>query len=118
LEFGDWDLKAAGVNAASLQHDAVITTNIKLPLNESARKCFARFLRELRVARGLAQEGLAFDAGVHRTFVAHVERGARNSSIDNIERLAIALGVRSADLLRDLVERIAAKSKCLPWSDS
>jgi len=79
----------------------VITSNIKLPLTESARQCLARNLRELRATRGLTQEGLAFDAGLHRTFVAHVERGARNLSIDNIEKLATALGVRPVDLLRD-----------------
>lgn len=33
------------------------------------------------------------EAGLHRTFVAHVERGARNISLNNIERIALALGV-------------------------
>jgi transcriptional regulator with XRE-family HTH domain len=43
---------------------------------------------------------LAFEAGLHRTFIAHVERQARNISIDNIERIAAALGVHVADLLQ------------------
>jgi len=40
------------------------------------------------------------EAGLHRTFVAHVERGARNISLDNIEKLAIVLGVETYCLLR------------------
>lgn len=55
-----------------------------------------RFRYEL----GWSQEALAFEAGLHRTFVAHVERQARNISIDNVERLATALGVEVAELLK------------------
>jgi transcriptional regulator with XRE-family HTH domain len=48
----------------------------------------------------LSQEDLALEAELHRTFVAHVERGARNISIDNIEKLAKALGVSTHVLLQ------------------
>ena len=65
---------------------------------ESARQCLARNVRELRAAKGYSQEELAFESGLHRTFVAHVERGARNISVDNIEKLASALDVRCAEL--------------------
>lgn len=54
----------------------------------------------LRAERGMSQEALALEAGLHRTFVAHVERQARNISLDNIERLAIALNVPVSELLR------------------
>jgi len=37
---------------------------------------------------------------LHRTFVAHVERQARNISLDNLERLATALGVPAYQLLQ------------------
>ena len=53
----------------------------------------------LRRELGLSQEGLAFQCGLHRTFIAHVERGARNVSIDNIERIAIGLDVHPMVLL-------------------
>lgn len=59
----------------------------------SAREVLARNIRSLRTARGWSQEALALEAGLHRTFVAHVERGARNISLNNIERIAIALDV-------------------------
>ena len=66
---------------------------------DSARELLALNVRRLRNERGWSQEALAFEAGLHRTFIAHVERQARNISIDNIERLATALGVPVAELL-------------------
>lgn len=64
-----------------------------------ARKDLASNLLRLRRARGLSQEGLAHEAGLHRTFVAHVERQSRNIALDNIERLADALEVDVYELL-------------------
>lgn len=59
----------------------------------SAREILARNIRSLRAMRGWSQEALALEAGLHRTFVAHVERGARNISLNNIERIALAFKV-------------------------
>lgn len=66
-----------------------------------SRKIFARNLREIRVKQGLSQEELADIAGLHRTYVGSVERGERNISIDNMERLASALKINIQDLLND-----------------
>jgi DNA-binding XRE family transcriptional regulator len=56
-------------------------------------------IRRARLALGWSQEALAHEAGLHRTFIRHVERGETNLSIDNIERLANALKIPASDLL-------------------
>jgi len=65
---------------------------------ESARLRLAASLRARRKALGISQEELADLAGLHRTYVGSIERGERNVSIDNIERLADALHLDVADL--------------------
>lgn len=67
----------------------------------SARQTFARNLRETRKVRGISQEKLAELADLHRTYVGSVERGERNISIDNMERLAHALKVTTQALLEE-----------------
>lgn len=68
---------------------------------EAARKIFARNLRKKRLARGLSQEALAALCGLHRTYIGSVERSERNISIDNMEKIALALGCTIPDLLLD-----------------
>jgi transcriptional regulator with XRE-family HTH domain len=64
------------------------------------KKRLGRNLRRLREAKGLSQEAFAFEAGIHRTYVSDIERGARNPTITVVENLAIALGVTASELLR------------------
>jgi transcriptional regulator with XRE-family HTH domain len=60
---------------------------------------FGKRLREIRGQKGVSQEVLAADAGLHRTYVSSVERGERNITLVNIYRLAKALGVKPAELV-------------------
>lgn len=66
----------------------------------SARELLALNIIRKRGELGWSQEALAFEAGLHRTFIAHVERQARNISLDNIERIAVALDMPVFELLR------------------
>ncbi len=66
----------------------------------SAREVLAVNIIRLRRSRQWSQELLAAEAGLHRTFVAHVERLARNPSLDNVERIAKALEVSVWELLK------------------
>lgn len=69
--------------------------------SDNARQVFARNLKKMRIKANLSQEELADLAGLHRTYVGSVERGERNISIDNMERLAIALILDIRDLLEN-----------------
>ena len=55
-------------------------------------------VREYRRARGYSQEAFADACGLHRTYIGAIERGERNVSIDNIARIAEALGLRIGEL--------------------
>jgi transcriptional regulator with XRE-family HTH domain len=85
----------------------------------SSRKIVAQNVRSLRLARHLSQEKLAEHSGLHRTYVGSIERGERNISLENIDRLAAALGVAAVDLLTESkVDRSlddqAVFEKCVP----
>lgn len=66
---------------------------------KSARLVLAENMVRLRAEKEWSQETLGFETGLHRTFIAHVERGVRNISIDNIEKIARAFSVATYQLL-------------------
>jgi transcriptional regulator with XRE-family HTH domain len=59
---------------------------------------FGERVRELRQKRGWSQEEFAAKAELDRSYVGCIERGERNVSIENIARIASALGVSPASL--------------------
>jgi transcriptional regulator with XRE-family HTH domain len=64
------------------------------------RAIFAGNIKRLRKERGLSQEDLAFESGLHRTYISGIERGIRNVGLDNIGVIAAALKVAPDELLR------------------
>jgi CheY-like chemotaxis protein/DNA-binding XRE family transcriptional regulator len=63
---------------------------------------FGAAVRQLRHGLGLSQEALAERADLHRTYIADIERGARNVTLKSIEKLAQALQVSAPTLLVDI----------------
>ena len=68
--------------------------------NQEILVSFGQAVQELRIERGLSQEGLAAVVGMHRTYISDVERGARNTSLMNAEKIAAGLNVRLSDLIK------------------
>ncbi|MCA1409734.1 helix-turn-helix transcriptional regulator [Bradyrhizobium sp. NBAIM20] len=62
-------------------------------------RILAQNVVRLRRAKGLSQEALADECGLHRTYVGSVERGERNVTLSTLEVFAKALRVSVIDLL-------------------
>jgi transcriptional regulator with XRE-family HTH domain len=71
---------------------------IKKQAKADIKTRFGFAVKQRRQELSLSQEALAERAGLHRTYVADIERGARNLSLANIEKLAKALQVSISDL--------------------
>lgn len=76
-----------------------------------AQLLFASNMKRIRLQKNLTQEAVAEGAGLHPNYVSSVERGQRNISINNIERIACALGVGMPELLAELEKPRKTSSK-------
>jgi transcriptional regulator with XRE-family HTH domain len=62
---------------------------------------FADNIKRFRQKQGLSQEALADLAGLHRTYIGAVERGERNITLLNANKIAEALGVKLSDCVKE-----------------
>ena len=62
------------------------------------KKRFGCAIKQRRQELGISQEELSFRSGLHRTYISDIERGFRNLSLENIEKLAKALKVKVSTL--------------------
>ena len=69
------------------------------------RATFAANIRRLRNDRGWSQEALAHEAGVNRSYLSRVEKGGPYVGLEVIGKIAEALVVEPAELLRLLPRR-------------
>ena len=63
---------------------------------------YGQIVRELRLSKNISQETLADLCGLHRTYISDVELGKRNVSLENIEKIAKALGVSLKKLFESI----------------
>jgi transcriptional regulator with XRE-family HTH domain len=66
---------------------------------ESVVRKVGRRIRELRQKKGWSQERLAEEADLHRTYIGQVERGEKSIGVENLFRIAQALGARPGRLV-------------------
>ena len=67
------------------------------------RERIAQSIIKHRKSVGLSQENLAKCAGVSRAYIGHIENTRHSVSLDTLEKIAVALDVDAADLMRPLV---------------
>ncbi len=68
-------------------------------------------IRERRSEAGFSQESFAFKVGIHRTYIGAVERGERNVSLQNMMRIAEALGVKVSELVGEAEVRAGRRKR-------
>lgn len=73
-------------------------------MNEQLLLVFGQTVRSVRLENKISQEKFADMCGLHRTYVSDVELGKRNVSLENIERMADALGIEISELFRKVEE--------------
>jgi transcriptional regulator with XRE-family HTH domain len=66
------------------------------------RERFGFAVKDRREALDWTQEEFAERAGIHRTYLSDIERGTRNVSLINIERVALALSLKFSELFQGL----------------
>lgn len=67
---------------------------------KSLNKKLGERLKKLRQEKGMSQGDIARKLGVHRSYISGIERGVRNPTVKNVERIAEALGVSPHMLLQ------------------
>jgi transcriptional regulator with XRE-family HTH domain len=73
---------------------------VRFPDARDLRDAFAANPRRLRHAKGISQEDLAFEAGVNRSYMSKLEKGASYPGLEIIAKLATVLECDPAELLR------------------
>ena len=68
---------------------------------EDIKKLFGSNVKKYRLERNLSQEQLAEKSGLHRTYISAVERAERSISLDNIQKIALALNIEVDKLFKN-----------------
>ncbi len=82
------------------------------------RSIISRNVRSLRLERGLTQQQLADKAKINVQHISRIERGGSNLTVDNLERLAIALKVPTPHLLSASLAAVVTRSNLDRFDDA
>ncbi|BDI16153.1 hypothetical protein ANSO36C_19550 [Nostoc cf. commune SO-36] len=82
---------------STMRQHYVVNKKSELDINQRFGKAIRRRRREM----DLSQEELAERAQLHRTYISSIERGQRNPSLENIEKLAKALNISISALFAE-----------------
>ena len=63
---------------------------------------FGNRVKELRQAQNLSQEKFALQIDMDRTYLASIESGKRNVSLENISKIANGFSISLAELFKDM----------------
>ena len=70
--------------------------------NSMILKQFGNRIKELRKNKNISQEDLATLSGLHRTYIGMIERGEKNITLKNIEKIALAFNIEISELFKDI----------------
>lgn len=70
--------------------------------NSNILEKFGKRIKLLRNEAKISQEELASISGLHRTYIGMIERGEKNITLKNIEKIAISLNIDISELLKDI----------------
>lgn len=79
-------------------------------MNKELSQNFGKIIRELRNEKKLSQEELGFQSNLHRTYIGMIERGEKNITLENIEKLSKGLDV-SMKLIFEKLNKLIIKWK-------
>lgn len=71
-------------------------------MDDSILLDFGKAIRKLRIEKGISQEAFAEMCDLHRTYISDVELGKRNVSLENIQKMAVALNMSISDVFLEI----------------
>ncbi len=71
-------------------------------MNKKLSQEFGKVIQNLRKEKGLSQEELGFRSNLHRTYIGMIERGEKNITLENIDRLSKGLDISMKTIFDNL----------------
>ena len=85
----------------------MLTHRLQTPFitpNMDIKQKIGKRIAHLRNLKGLTQEGLGYESEIHRTYIAAVETGKRNISVEALEKVIKGLGVTFSEFFKEGID--------------